>query len=871
MSVGAPSPVEAPSALGEAGLATDVWPRVGERWRSIYEIREQLSETTAGRYWRAARIDTDENVVLRIFHTTVDEARPGAWDGILALDSAHLLRARPAFMVENCRVEEFEAPVGTALSRWRRQSGGIDADGIEALVRQVASVLSQLHGVGLVHLGLHPDSIYVREEDGKLHFVVGALESVTPFERDRLIPAPVDPFYAPPEAAGLFQHSPGPILRAWDWWTLGRAVQEAILGCHVLGHILEREVIPATPELNARMEAMLLERDAAGLRAGAVEAMPVQDKRVDNLLRGLLTSTRDGRWGREEIDGWLKRDTIKHRYGLPRTERLFRLGERPLTVPEAADLLRTPDLWPEIVPHVFNLKQPGMLAHFLDDSHAHRSFLEKLTDALKLAESDALKSYPSALVREVVAALALQYLAGNEFIWRGRRTDTATIREILDAPGDPKAQLELARLFSQRVVVGQIQRCDAESAQILGDLGRVGGEAEALAISSGWLTMTDTTGILRLWSTVLLSQAAMQGARANLKKRFACCSNAAMNKIFQLEAPARLDLVVLAWADREPAKFGFVTHAEWAKRRLGELRATGDKYAMALFWRRLGKALSIGTWLFSRWRILVPIWVGVITLGLVAHPGPRWAFVAILPALLAAAWRVFSQKMHASQTKLFAPAAAPWGWRDGVKRCRTEAEAVAPGLDEAGLLRMIREINADIAKLQIEPKPEVIVMPPKFHSTWVAVIGSWIAVGLVVATHGWEIKIHPPSIAAFRAAWAAKPPPIDEEAAKPIKVTWPHKAVGEIHVVNLKGHEEATPEQRAAAMAAGHKIADPYLPETITLFIAVRVPTEKEYGFMMYNGKTGQLANQHVYLTIYEPLPRMWIELSGEQAIYMIP
>jgi hypothetical protein len=903
-----PEPVTVATAL----------PGLGECWGGRYQIRDVTRDGLQGKSWRALRVDTVEDVTLRFVPGAKTDPRAEVWRRLLAIDHPHLLRAQATIDVPGGWVEVQAAPSGRPVGEWRDRAT-LDPAGIERVARPVADALAALQARGLGHFAVSPETIFVEDRHGVMNFVLGGTEAVTLLAQDGLIPIRVNPYYAPPEAAGLFKHSPGAGLAAWDWWSLGRVLQELSLGRHVLGQLLQREVSRPTPELYERAEALLLEREAGATRAGAIEAMPAGDKRVELLLRGLLTSASEARWGAEQVAAWLRRETPKEHYRLPRNERLFRWRAQAYTFSDAAELFRSAEHWVEGIEQVWEGEKAGTLAHFLADSPSHRTLLEKHQDILKLAALPIFRAVPPPVLREAIAAVALLELAGGGMIWRGRRLDAAGLRTLFEESAGDAVPAALLRALAAGPLAMQIERHDHEAATLLTEFGRVATEAEALVRENRWLAAKDAAGALRLLRTVLEPVPALRTLRQRLRERFACSTDAVMEKLFKAPSPSHTELVVLAWAEQDAVARGFLTHVQWAERELRRLQERAIKCTKVLCWMQLGRGLAAGPWVFARWRWLSPAWAVGAAAIMFVWPGPRWLAAAVMPVLLAAGARLVLSRALAKILPAWVAPSRPWSLRDGVRRCRSEAGNDGHTIPD--LIRTLQEINADIAGLTVlEPKPALFPLPPRFASVWTVSIASLILFAGVVVAGVWHIRLHPPTWREFTLAWHPPKPvstkakgslgpdgqplspaelaagglmgpdgqPVttapdaaagegltaasDDEPEKPhgpTKITWPFKPGDRLLVQLVTDSVEANAEQFRYATERGREISDPYRPETINTLVILRVPTEKQVGLMIYDAQKRTLANMRVYLVNYAPYMRSWIEVAGRPGIYL--
>jgi serine/threonine protein kinase len=94
----------------------------------------------------------------------------------------------------------------------------LEYDQIRIFARDVLTALSHVHGVGLVHLDLKPENIYLQTFKGQTRAILADFGTAHP--ADLVVPkieGRTTPPYAPPE----HHHSPVRISPAFDIWSLG--------------------------------------------------------------------------------------------------------------------------------------------------------------------------------------------------------------------------------------------------------------------------------------------------------------------------------------------------------------------------------------------------------------------------------------------------------------------------------------------------------------------------------------------------------------------------------------------------------------------------------------------------------------------------
>jgi hypothetical protein len=849
----------------------------GEVWQGIYQVGPSFG-APAGRWFRAVRLRDNHEVWLRVSSAALSAARDRVWQKLIRLDLAR--GQRPIEAHEGVeRVEAWEPPEGVALRVGRQSLGAPGQAEVAALVRQLAPVLETLHAAGLGHFGLNLENIFVRSGEEGGQFTLGGFDAAELLDQEGLVPIAVDPFFAPPEAAGLFKHTPGAMLAAWDWWSLGRVIQEFILGFHVIALLSAADRARLPGDLPAQAEALLFERDTGPLRAGAVELMDGLDPATSLLLRGLLTAARDGRWGAVEVRAWLAGEGPGERYGLPRTERLFRWQGKGYTVPEAAQLLRGPEHWPEAAAQVFEVDRADTLAFFLRECRVHQPSHERLQAMAQLKQTPALRTFPEGLLREVIAALALQALSGGDFLWRGLPLSAVRLRAMLGrADQAEQARADLGALGAP-VLTKLLQAQDAAAGQLLEALVRIATEAETLLVRNAIVKAGAKRELAELWLLALESENTLAKTHARLREQYACTTVPALEKIFAAPRPTPGMLVALAWAGREPARQGFLSHEEMKRRRIGELAEQGRRLARLIFWLRLERVLKAGPLLFGRWWLLAAGWLALLLALAVHRPGWEGVALGLLPVVGLAALRFGANRGQARIVRRWAPEAGAWTWRDGRERSRAESARLAAlhGLPDSlpAAERLHRQIEQEMKSLARPDPVEPLPRAPRQWFSWLAVAASWLAAAGLTAGSAWRVVRQPPSLAAHRAAWQALLPVSrpDESPAKAteVKISWPYREpLDPPYEITVQGAFTPTGAQLAAAIARGRTLVQGYKPETITDYIAIYVPLEGgDGGLLLFDGRRGAMMGRNGVRINFVPFAKSWLQIGDQRAVFI--
>lgn len=904
----------------------------GERWQGVYVVGEMLPDQTMGRSFRAVHAQKNLEVEIRSFRCN-DSHRAEVWE-LLKLTPG-IVECFDAFEAEGRRVEVTAVPPPKTLKEWckGRSAGAIE---IKLALSELASVIATLQERDVVHLNLRPEKIHVASEVGGLQLLVGGLEAATTCEQSGLITAVVNPFYAPPEAVGLYQHSPGRTLKAWDWWSLGRVMQEMCLGQHILGHILERDVSRQTPELNARAESLLSDSDESGLRAGGVEAMPAIDKDLQVALRGLLTSCRDARWGAAEFHRWLAGEPVHDRYCLARNERLFVWKDQAMTLPDAAVFFGQAQNWKDGILNLFDAADSRTLMHFLHEMPSLTKVKEKLEAFIKMKDSMALSSLPFEVKQDLIACIAWGHLAAGAAKPRlfGREFGPDCIREVISDEMLPRGLLYLKGLLA-RAFLQHIEQQDKEGARFLSEFDKAAQAAVTLAKTNSWIVEENHAEVAKIMRNCLEKDTTLRAEVDLMKVKYACTRMAVLDRIFKKAAPSKSELAVLVFTHHDPQRFDYVSHAEWNSEHYRSLLARGDRMATAVRWMNLAAAFRRGPLAFGGWKLNLAIWAVLAVLVGVTRQSIMLVYLVAAPACFIWGLRCLWYRLNRKGLVAKLKEGESWRFFDGSDRC---LELTLQALDVASppaikdLRANLEEVNLEITKLPIEPKPEAIPVPRRSLGALAISYSSWLIVAASLTGTGWTLWNHPPKFAKSVASAVVKKTPekpdlrkakersgpgsgksgykekpaeppepsgidyevqTDEDAIRaeqelqkavshleklraeedklpkpPPKIAWSFRRKTP-QIVDIRGSEEASASQLAAGSRLANMTLSRFEPSTIDTLVAIRVPVSKGVGIMLWDPKAGRFTSSTVIKMNYVPLARTWLDVSGAVVFYL--
>lgn len=836
------------------------------------------------------------------------EWRRRAWAQLSTLENAKVLRCLEVIEEAGWRYEIFSAPPAMSLQEWiAAHRPGFDE--IESLVRQLAAILTALHAEGLVHLNLRPETIHIDEVEGRLEFWLGGLGQATLFDQPDLIPVEVNPFYAPPEAAGLTRHTPGAGLCAWDWWSLGRVVQQFMLGGHVLGLLLNRDVSVPNPDLRMRAELLLQEKEPPGVRAGAVEQMTIEPAAMP-LLRGLLTGAVDARWRNDSVQRWLGHEPVQDYYDLPRTARLWSHQGQVFTVHSAAEFFTRPENWATGVDMLLNPEQSGTFAHFLSQIPAYRADWDRLCSVCELAGTPGWAELPEKARRTLTAAaawLVLSVAGGGRALFRvgGYAMDNTGLANLLRKPGGEES-VELFRALLSPAVVDFVESLEPAAGRTLRTVSTRGGAALKTALENGWLHPSDIPGHARLFALSLERASSLNERVAKLTATYATSRHPELARMLTSRSLTQAEALLLAFTGETPEQCGYVTHAEARNERYHLLKADADRISVMLGWVQLHELLR-----FARlWGAPWPAYAGAAAalVGAIALMSLSLTATILVAALLlfSRAWVWYSVRQFFRRAE---PQVKPWHWRDGTARSAIEVARVAGGLDARAIAearRQLATLQAGMAEFVVEARRS----PPLHEPHWwdlmgaigVATVVSLCALMYAVAQVNWS------SDDAASAALVATPEPAQpavirsrlEHVDRSIPISevedpegllatgkyevvddgfgrrlrgplqkWENFAPPGVASLIVEARAPASPEQAAFAVVSATMALQPYLRDSVGVLLAVRVPTTRGVGLLLFNGRERRLLEREVLLVRGEPVERTWYEVEGRRVFYV--
>ncbi len=885
----------------------------GERWHG-YQIDGPSS--TGENVFDATHIGRMERVLISASLLNKSTAsRRGVWEQLSTQlpPEAKILTCLEAHEEEGWRYEVVSQPPATTLREWitcHRADGSMQRQ----LLEQLMVTLSALHSLGIVHLNIRPELIYFGEESDKPEFVLGGLNNAVVYKQARIPSATVDHFYAPPESVDADGRQPGFGLCAWDWWSVGRVIQEMTMGRHIMSMLFGSDVVRnASPELRERAKNLLLEAEPPGMRAGAIEAMGELTPGVRVMLRGLLTSARDARWGTESVRLWLSKESVSNYYDLARNARFFTWKGRGRSLSEAAQFFRTEEQWADGEMNLFEPENPETLAYFLATVKEHVADLGRVQQIRTQIEVPELSGFSESARRSVTAAFVWLTLGPQPgaLVMKGRRIDAAGLNELLGG-GQESSNFEVVKALMSPPCLAMIAPLDASAAEALTQLAAIGGFALRQAEQHAWIDPNDIGGLVRVLKLSLESEPALRKRADRIRNNYATCENAVLAGMLADKAPATWVQVLLVVTAENPRRFGYVTKTEYTRQNVTRLQARGERLQVALFWLHLRKTLLAGKPWSATWQTFSIFWLCLVVFGVVvARDVQSTAAVAfaLMGLRVVLGWRVGKLA-----SKCDPSAVRRWTWRDDPERCQAEAQRLWPEgvLELPVLIKQGDEMEAAMAALQpAEKKTFFPSHAPRLAALWpvyalaavVCIVGAvqllknlgqhlgyqalsiaWTDTRNEGSSPNRDAADTPEQIVAQLQKFPHLSPEMAEKVKKGeyeiVKESFGYTLHGPIQKWNLtppaivpalpiESRAPATSAQRAFALVSGELLLRPYGKKGVTALFIVPIPTKAGFGLMVYNAKARKLMD-NVALTVHEgPATDAWYRVDHYNVVYL--
>jgi serine/threonine protein kinase len=461
---------------------------------------------------------------------------------------------------------------------------------VRQLVTQLAAGVHHLHELGLAHRDLKPDNILVVAGPA-VTFKIGDYGVMSAVDEGGRTTFAGTRRYAPPESLrrSLLRDTD---LMASDWWCLGRIIQEIVDGEHAYDKVAKRFSIGTSEDVQTIVDAILSEqeRDRYGVRAGMVEW---SDPEWQPLLRGLLTSKRQFRWGHEEVSAWLAGQAAEDSYDVSLDIEPYLFKGRRYDAPGAARMLAQAENWDEALRQI--LEKDGIV------SYVQRELRNKRIET-RLRDIDDYydqlsKDVGSAIAEDLCTALALKVIAGETMplTISGTVVGPALIRRYA---ADGKRLSVWALLSSS--FIDRVRALDGDMAATLTEM-----RTEIYAcrdLLSSWKASDET---LYSWDRFVhyryVDQPELKRVLDIARETFAYTTLETLNPKFHDPAPSMRELAMLAFVLSNAEGWGFVTKVRVEAGIVQELQARTINIGRAYGYAVLRRYHAASGLLFRPW------------------------------------------------------------------------------------------------------------------------------------------------------------------------------------------------------------------------------------------------------------------------------
>jgi len=687
-------------------------------WRNqfrVLRLKKSLFELNT-RYFEAVDVRTGEEVSIRVQNAANENQRARVSEILQQRSHPNIASLLSAEDRQGSFIEVTSNAAPTTLTEWL-STHRMDRFQIESAIRQLASAINDLHERKLVHLNLSPDVITVYDRDD---FVlrVGGFENLTIYDQHGGLYVTANPFYSPPEFAGKSLHEVGAGLRCWDWWSLGRIVQEMVLGHHIVREFLPHDPVPSRDAIYLRALQIATEDPSFPDHAGALNAMPVDtDPELMKVLRGLLSTNSSVRWKIGEITLWLGRMPVPDRYEVPKNETLFRWKACSYRLSEAATFFSAAENWTDAVRQVFDGNNTQSLAYWVSHGGAHPKYRERLDELRQLYSQ--MARFPIAVREDIITGIFLAFCSEGQLrmSMRGFEINRKYLAERLDAFDDNTNRAYIEALIAPEFVTA-INAVDIDAGQLLQTYATATTRAIALARTNRWLPNGNSLEQAELLRACLLVKDELIKNRGEILLEFANSRSAAFQQLLNNPKPTIGELAVIEFLKRKD-RAELVSHEVYTREESSRLREQGARYAAAITWKALARPIYSNPLLYGHTGAVMILWIGtpVVAMSLFGSAA-KWtiAMPLVLLLLRVSAWAINLATLRKTVTR-----EAKLPLNASGSYCENQASMNIANTNERTereWIRCLDKYNMDILKLK-HPDGEIpILHTSRFVYAW---------------------------------------------------------------------------------------------------------------------------------------------------------
>ena len=426
-----------------------------------YRVVEPVNGGMEAEAYRGESTADGRVVFIKHQKRASSEARPELLEKLTACNHRGVIRLLDFELAERV-LEVYEWIDGRALESVLKGGPNFTDDKIEDAIKQIAEGVRYLQEtIGVAHRDIKPGNILV-ETGTPTRYIIADFGIMTLSDSGGYTDVAGTRKYFAPE--GRMRKLERKDFLSYDWWCVGRVLQELADGSHPYDRI--REMFPNKSidedALKAEWDKILFEDDPDTYgRAGQVEHS--NSTRWKPLMRGLLTSDRQKRWGYSELTRVLRGESVQDGYDTKTTRLTFDLGPGSSTAAEVLRLSQE-EHWDEAVRAVF--ENQGVY-YFAKTQLGSKRVTARLERVDKVHEFLTGKNFSTATVEDLVTMVSLKAIGGDDVPLSLAGFELSETTLLRHAKRDKDSTSSLLAALTWDEVIDPIAAMDPEAAAML--------------------------------------------------------------------------------------------------------------------------------------------------------------------------------------------------------------------------------------------------------------------------------------------------------------------------------------------------------------------------------------------------------------------
>lgn len=427
-----------------------------------YRVLEAVTGGMEADAYRGERVVDGAPVFIKHQKRSSSDARAWLLDKLTTAKHVGLLRLLHYELADR-PIEIYEWLAGRSLATILRDGERYTDEQILDLATQLGEAVRYLHEtVGVAHRDIKPDNILVVTDAAPRYVLVdyGIMTMVdsggyTNFAGTRK--------YAAPESRmrGLERKD----FLPYDWWSLGRVIQELADGAHPYDRI--RSLFPQrerdSEAIAVEWDKILFEDDPSVYgRAGQVEHG--SNERWKPLLRGLLTSDRTKRWSYDNFTRSLRGERLVDFYDSGSAQRTTSTMDSDIDLRREVERLSQEDHWDEAIEQI--LENRGIYRRAKNDV-GNKRIIARLAVSDRVHAFLTKQSFSTATIEDLTTMLALKSIGGDAVQMSLSGFELSEDSLVARAANDDSASRDLFAALTEKDVADGLAELHEPSADVV--------------------------------------------------------------------------------------------------------------------------------------------------------------------------------------------------------------------------------------------------------------------------------------------------------------------------------------------------------------------------------------------------------------------